>query len=325
MRLRQHQQNRTLIDVITLYSAQGAAGDEEFMNSEIQACFITAPAGANLDVLTSALSERRLRVVTPESLKPEETFGANILNLIASVDLVIGVLTSGRHSHWVLFELGVAWSQGKRVILFAPPNSVHLPSSIRGFLTVRAKLSNREAVAFALDQILAAPQLLKTPVSLPKETKPLGEAAGKYLAESLRLARNEATVGLTMLVGNALTEAGVDVVTYSKQTHELGVDLAIWSDALQPSVGNPLLVEIKVGLSTAKATTDAAQRLSKYVIAAGGLWGLLLYKDFSDDLRGLPANVLALDLASLFQRLEEKSFEEIIRDLRNRRAHGRTC
>ncbi len=82
-------------------------------------CFITAPAGANLEVLTEALRQRDVRVVVPESLEPGAEFGAEILNLIAGVDLVIGVLTRERRSEWVLFELGLAWGRGKRVVLFA--------------------------------------------------------------------------------------------------------------------------------------------------------------------------------------------------------------
>lgn len=292
------------------------------MASQIQTCFITAPAGANLEVLTDALRQRGVRVVVPESLEPGAEFGAEILNLITGVDLVIGVLTRARRSEWVLFELGLAWGRGKRVVLFAPPNSVHLPSSVRGVLTVRANPSNREAVAFALDQLLAAPEPARTPVSPPKETRPLGSAAETYLQGSLAQVANVSSADLEALVAHALREAGVDVVTHS-EPRDLGVDLAIWSDALQPSVGNPLLVEIKARLPTPRAAADAAQHLSKYVAAAGGLWGLLLYRDGPDELRGLPPNVLALSIETLFRRLERRSFEEIVRDLRNSRVHGR--
>lgn len=291
------------------------------MASRIQTCFITAPAGANLEVLTDALRQRGIRVVVPDSLELGAEFGAEILNLIADVDLVIGVLTRERRSEWVLFELGLAWGRGKRVVLFAPPNSVHLPSSVRGFLTVRANLSNREAVAFALDQLLAAPEPAQTPVSPPKETRPLGPTAETYLQGSLAHAANVSPAGLETLVADALREAGVDVVTHS-EPRDLGVDLAIWSDALQLSVGNPLLVEIKARLPTPKAAADAAQQLSKYVAGAGGLWGLLLYQKGPDDLRGLPPNVLALSIDVLFRRLGRESFEEIVRDLRNSRVHG---
>lgn len=291
------------------------------MASRIQTCFITAPAGANLDVLTEALRRRDIRVVVPQDLQPGAELGGEILSLMSGVDLVIGVLTRERRSEWVLFELGLAWGQGKRVVLFAPPNNANIPSGLRRFLTVRANLSNREAVEFALDQLLAAPEPAQTPIPTRKGTKPLGPTAEAYLQGSLAQAVNVSPAGLEALVADALREAGVDVVTTSER-RDFGVDLAIWSDALQPSVGNPLLVEIKARLPSPKVAADAAQQLSKYVAGAGGLWGLLLYRDGPEDLRGLPPNVLALSVEALFRRLSHESFDEIVRDLRNSRVHG---
>ncbi len=81
-------------------------------------------------------------------------------------------------------------------------------------------------------------------------------------------------------------------------------------------------MEIKARLPTPKAAAEAAQQLAKYVTAAGGRWGLLLYRDGPGDLRGLPPTVLALSIEALFRRLERESFEEIVRDLRNNRVHG---
>jgi hypothetical protein len=240
---------------------------------------------------------------------------------MSSVDLVIGVMTRERRSEWVLFELGLAWGQGKQVVLFASPNNANIPSGLRHFLTVRANVSNREAVEFTLDQLMAAPGPTWTPIAVRKGTKPLGPTAEAYLQGSLDQTANVSPAGLEKLVADALREAGVDVVTTS-DSRDFGVDLAIWSDALQLSVGNPLLVEIKTRLPNPRVVADAAQELSKYVVAAGGLWGLLLYRDGPKDLRGLPPNVLALSIEALFRRLSHKAFDEIVRDLRNSRVHG---
>lgn len=291
------------------------------MVSRIQTCFITAPASANLDVLTDALRRRDIRVVVPHDLRPGAELGVEIVNFMSAVDLVIGVLTRERRSEWLLFELGLAWGQGKRVVLFAPPNSAHIPTTLRRFLTVRANPSNREAVEFALDQLLAAPEPVRIEVATRKETRPLGPTSEAYLQGSLAQSTSVSPAGLETLVAEALREAGVDVVSTSGR-RDLGADLAIWSDALQLSVGNPLLVEIKVRLSSPKIAADAALKLSKYVSGAGGLWGLLLYRDGPEDLLGLPPNVLALSIEALFRRMAHESFDEIVRDLRNSRVHG---
>jgi hypothetical protein len=267
------------------------------------------------------LQRRDIQVVVPGSVQPGADYGTEVSNLLAGVDLVIGVLTRERRSEWVLFELGQAWAKGKRILLFAPPNSAHLPSTLRRFLTVRANLSNREAIEFALDQLLAAPELTSSQGVPHKETRPLGTTAVSYLQGSFDLMTPVRSAELEQLVANALRETGVDVVV-TAQNRDYGVDLALWSDALQQSVGNPLLVEIKAHLRSQSAAADAAQQLAKHVAASGSRWGLLLFAEGPKDLRNLPPTVLALPIEALFTRLQNEAFDEIIRDLRNRRVHG---
>lgn len=293
------------------------------MNSRIRTCFITAPAGSNLDVLIDALQRRDIQVVVPGDIPPGADLGTEISNILAGVDLVIGVLTRERRSEWVLFELGQAWAKGKRILLFAPPNNAHLPSTLRRFLTVRANLSNREAIEFAIDQLIAAPEADVPPSASYKETRPLGAAAVSYLQGSFELTTPVRSAELEQFVADALREAGVDVVVTSED-RDYGVDLALWSDAWQQSVGNPLLVEIKSRLPTIRAAANAAQQLAKHVAASGSRWGLLLFAEGPKDLKSLPPTVLAMPIDVLFTRLQHETFDDIVRDLRNRRVHGAT-
>lgn len=293
------------------------------MNSRIRTCFITAPAGSNLDVLIDALQRRDIRVIAPGDITLGADLGTEVSNILAGVDLVIGVLTRERRSEWVLFELGQAWAKGKRILLFAPPNNAHVPSTLRRFLTVRANLSNREAIEFAIDQLIAAPEATASPSTAYKETRPLGAAAISYLQGSFELGAPVQSGKLEQFVADALRDAGVDVVVKS-QDRDYGVDLALWSDAWQQSVGNPLLVEIKSRLLTTRAATDAAQQLARHVTASGSRWGLLLFAEGPKDLKSLPPTVLAMPIDVLFTRLQHETFDDIVRDLRNRRVHGAT-
>jgi hypothetical protein len=289
--------------------------------SPIQSCFIAAPTGSNLDALLDALQTRKIDVVNSQLVLADFDLQAEIAAQIRDVDLVIGVLTRERRSEWSLFELGQAWALGKRILLFAPPSSKHLPSNLRGFMTVRANLSNRDAIEFALDQLLAAPESTRKPARPPKSKPPLGPAAERYQLEIRAMIASGNGLGLEELVADALRKAGVDILSTAGD-RELGADLAIWSDALHAFVGNPLLVEIKSRLPGSRAVSDAAQRLAKHVAAAGGLWGLLLYGAGPEEPTSLPPNIIALPIGSLLARLKNESFDDVVRDLRNRRAHG---
>ena len=292
------------------------------MNARIRSCYLTAPADSNLGILTEALRRRDIRIVVPHDLPVETDLAPEIASLLAHVDLVIGVMTRERRSDWVLFELGQAWAMGKRVLLFASPNITFLPSTLQRFLAVRANLSNREAIEFALDQLLAAPErtVASEPASLPNEL--WGLRPTRDLQGSFQPGTRMRAFELERLVADALRDGGVDVLSTAPGGGQ-GV-VAIWSDALQPVVGNPLLVEIKSSLRDPGVAADAARQLSKQVTASGSYWGLLLYgeRKLSAARTSLPPNVLLLSLETLFQRMRNELFDDIVRDLRNRRVHG---
>jgi hypothetical protein len=291
------------------------------VNARIRSCYLTAPAGGNLHILTEALRRRHIHILIPqEQIPPGADVAKEKARLLGEADLVIGVLTRERRSEWALFELGQAWAQGKRILLFAPPNSAHLPSTLRRFLTVRANLSNREAIEFALDQLLAAPERTAPATLVVPPRRTLGAAANEFM-RSLR--ERPSGRELERLVARALQTGGVEAISMA-EGDEPGVDFAIWSDALQPDVGNPLLVEVKAQLPTPREFADAVQRFSKQIAASGSSWGLLLYGEAQRPLgpESLPPNVLVLPLRSLFAQMRLLPFDEIVRGLRNRRVHG---
>ena len=110
------------------------------------------------------------------------------------------------------------------------------------------------------------------------------------------------------------------------QRHDTGADLAVWSDVLEPFVGNPLLVEVKARIRGKTDATRAVRQLASYVGASGSRWALLLFGEGPDPEGSAwvnsPPNVLVLSLRSLLETLRTRAFPEVVRDLRNRRVHG---
>jgi hypothetical protein len=101
--------------------------------------------------------------------------------------------------------------------------------------------------------------------------------------------------------------------------------LAVWSDAFQHSVGNPLLVEIKVRIPLAREISRTLFRFSRSIAAAGSRYGLLLYGHGPNSERLeqiVESGVLTLSIEQLFIRLRTETFSTIVNELRNRQAHG---
>jgi hypothetical protein len=259
-------------------------------------------------------------------LSPGADWSDQIGRSIANVDLVIGVLTSERRSQWVLFELGQAAALGRQIMLIAPPKVAVAPSHIKRFLVVRAGLRNREAIEFALDQLVASPERVSgfVPLKAPLRST-LGTRVDDMLANLRSALEHNDYRGTERIVLEALQSAGTDVVSEASNP-EFRADIAVWSDALQPLMGNPLLIEVKARLRGPEDLHRAAIRLAEGVAASGTLWGLLLYGEGASDSsltkKALPPNILVYSIPDLLNQLRSRSFPEVIRDLRNRRVHG---
>ncbi|MBB2158428.1 hypothetical protein HLH33_19400 [Gluconacetobacter diazotrophicus] len=297
------------------------------MNSVIRTCFISAPSGVKLNVLREALASRGIEVLVPDVLGEGADISAEVNSLVARADLVIGVLTTERRSAWVLFELGLAWANKRRIMLIASPSkSDFIPSNLQRLLVIRSKVNNAEAIGFALDQLLAAPaNEMREPSS--KRPLPAGPAADAFLvAQRVRDAvQTRNGFALEKLVAETLQKSGVQVVMEPPNSDH-GVDMAIWSDALEPVTGNPLLIEIKTRLPSRSEARIAATILSKHLSASGTPWGLLLYGESLESSakisNSLPPNILAIDLVTLFEKMTRQAFEEVVKELRNQKVHG---
>lgn len=294
--------------------------------TEIETCFISAPAGLPLRVLRASLQAHGLRVLIPQELSAGADWASDIKKQISEADLVIGVLTTERPSAGVLFELGQASAFGRRILLIAPPDWDLGPFGLHQFLVLRIDIQNREAIDFALDQVLLAPRPQQRR-DLPKRTplSGLGEKVDPLLSSLDRSLSSNDWQLLEQVVADALRQSGADIVVASPE-RDIGADLVVWSDVLEPFVGNPLLIEIKARIRGKSDAQRAIQQVASYLGRSGTQWALLLYGDgppaedqvWSD---GHPT-VLVLSVRSLLETLKTRAFPEVVRDLRNDRVHG---
>jgi len=202
---------------------------------DIKTCYIAAPAGTNLRFLRNALETRGIHVVAPDRLTSGSDSQTGVREAISAADLVVGVLTRERRSQWVLFEIGQAIVLGKQTLLLIPRDLARQLPELTGVLTIRATPSNSDAIEFALDQILAAPEPKPVQASVVSGSRPLGPAASNLL-EGYRAAVAASDYrGVEQLVANALRRSGLDLVVES-ETLGRKVDIAVWSDVLQPYV-----------------------------------------------------------------------------------------
>jgi hypothetical protein len=292
----------------------------------IKTCFVAAPHGVPLEVLRNSLLGRGIRPLIPEELSVGTDLASEIQRNITQADLVIGVLPKGRQSPWILFELGQAFALGRPILVIAPPGSETIPSDVRRLLVLRIEPDNREAIDFALDQLLSSPADSPS-IGPTKSFQPIGLGIDADLLIS-RLEQaliSENPREFEQAIADAIKKSGTDVVVESPE-RDRGVDLAVWSDVLEPFVGNPFLIEIKLRIRDKKSAETTLKQLNKVLGASSTRWALLIYGDgpAAEEAfwRNCPPNILILPARELLTSLRNRAFPEVVRDLRNRRVHS---
>src|SRR4051812_11864347 len=205
---------------------------------------IAAPLGTDLTYLRQALEERGVETFRLDSMEPGQSVFDLVRGAIARADYVIAVIGEGRARENVLFELGIAKGMGREVLVFVPGGE-QIPLTLSGMTYLRTDPGNRDAVEFALDQLLSAPGI-KPDMVLEggKKTHPIGELADRLVLQ-ITHPDNEHPLesDLIDIIAQAIRESGVSAIATENQMGDRRPDLAVWSDDLEPWIGNPLVIE----------------------------------------------------------------------------------
>lgn len=289
-------------------------------------CYVAAPSGVSIGVISRVLQQRKIVPITPWGR--DATAGTLLEALgeaIAQADLFVAVLGRKQSNSNVFFELGYACALGKELLIVAPPELAMLPSSLSGLLQVTADPHDAEAIGFALDQVLAAMGRPKRP---RRPTSNNSQPIERYLAEELlgNLTQTSSAKAVEDVVVSAIQASGIDVIVRGEWTTPgTSFDLGIWSDDLDASVGNPLLIEVRTTLRDREEALQARSQAQHALEAANARTALVLYLEGpkrSDDVLPLSVpNILFMPIRELLDRLQIKGFGQVIRELRNRVAH----
>lgn len=309
----------------------------------VRSCYISAPLGEDTTVLRRVLKDLGVRVIDAFDLGPGIALSAGLTARIAQSDAVIAIYSD--HSTNVGFELGAAAALDKPTFVIVPPEAT-IPSYVQQMIYLRSNLKDTPVLRNSIMRFLKhadAPER-KRPAS-PRKVRTSGSAgesaaarkADMYSPEStgISLARQEieaintsianlrstaAPRELERLVLDGLKRAGLHLETSDGR----GADAVVWSQRLTRSVGNPILIEIKVGIIDDERLEQTEEQLKQYLSAAEASFGLLLYLDRDGrrhPIRGRYPQILRVDATDFLDRLMRSSFERALLRVRDEAAH----
>jgi hypothetical protein len=294
--------------------------------TRFRTCFISAPAAAPTALLRRALEERGIQWSDAATATP---VGSSILDTLTAAisgsDFTCAVMTKDRSVGSVLFELGVATGTRRPVLVFVEPG-VEYPKFLQSLAYAQIKLEEREALNLHLDAFLKHADLHPPLRSFPDQSEPQRvdiEWALRALNGLEPDSGIKSAADLEWVVARLFEQAGALVATNPSDVVR-GVDMVVSIDALEPALGNPLLVEIKAGKMDRKRLKEAERRLRTFVARTPASAGLLVLAD--DQLHPAEAHnewplVVRLGARDLARLVENGTLVKTLVAARNRAAH----
>lgn len=253
---------------------------------------------------------------------PGHTLPEIIRSSMERSELVVAVLGDGSKPVNVVFELGLAHGLGKRILILADEKAVSLAQSF-GDPYIRARPTDAVAIGFAVSQILAVPHYgNKAPETIEPRTRPIGELADELLGR-LRKSESLREDELIGLIQRAVERSGVTAASREK-LGDTNVDLAVWSEDLEPWVRNPLLIEVKRNVRSESDALRIEQQVLGYMKRAGVSTAMVLYLQAAPKALDKVHRhaILFMSVQDFLESLRESSFGEVVRRLRNESVHG---
>jgi hypothetical protein len=283
--------------------------------SKYHRCYISAPAGLELGVLPQLLSDR---TIAWEWAKDHPSDVTDAGGAMRDADFAIVVLNGTIADYRAVFDAGVATGLGKPILLIQT-YSRPLPIDLRKATTVKAGLSNSEALGFHLDMFLAVPQV---PTSVGPADRPLTSlVAPNSIGKNERRPFNSdlerrAYAAVLVAGGSAVVEPQPD------RDARYRPDLLAWLGNLDAELLDPVVIEVR-GRVDSKSARQLEERLLRFMHSTRVRMALVLTASSPPDRdQQLSGSVLWLTIDEFEELARTGQLGHHVRESRNRILHG---
>ncbi len=219
---------------------------------KISTVFISHSAGQSIEPLLTLLKAENVKsygfFLTWPSYGHDISEG--ILSAISKSDAVIAVLSKDSGVANVIFEIGYATALRKAILLLIDP-AASMPEFMHNVRHIVSDVADSNVLRIGIRKFLEAStksSSSRRKYGQPKTPVNSNESTIRALVN--RIGRDRTTIdGQTAerIVADLLRASAVTLVEEQSGSKDIGVDFAVWSDALETSLGNPILIEVKSG------------------------------------------------------------------------------
>jgi hypothetical protein len=290
--------------------------------------YISHQQDSETRTLREFLAGLGVTVLDSSDLSPSHPLGETTRTSIHESDMVFAVLNP--YAIEVFFEIGIAFGMRKPVMLLVEPHTP-VPSFAMSVRYLISGSLDSDLVRLGIKKFIGevkegASRHRKMKVSHLVEK--VDEASILRLLGQINELRQSSGATVERFAADLIRATGVTALEQNLGRGGRGADLAVWSDALEPSLGNPILFEIKAGKLDDQTIFAAFNRLAKQVSESDARFGVLLYLDEGGRRFQAPkisgASVLSFELEDFARELLKKPLANALIERRNQIVHGRS-
>lgn len=290
----------------------------------LRSCFISTPVGLNTQPLLLLLRDKG--IIAYDTYTPgHDNIVSSTEEKIKKSDFLIAFLTSNLNNN-VLYEIGYARGAKKPIFLIVQ-SDVSIPSFLMDTVYVRASLEKLDLISMYLDKFLSRKKRQKT---YKRKEIPKSKQSTLYSKSSLEerlqeIIDNGTTEDFLLFVKDFFEYQG-NLVDVSSGIEDKGVDMSIWINSLEVILGNPILVELKMG-NLSENVLKLAESQMKHNLLKGNLrTGLIIYLDRKErnfqSSKLIDPLVMRFDIRDLVRKLAtDYPIDRILYEERNKIAH----
>lgn len=288
-------------------------------------CFLSYSYKTDISVIKKILADSHIFSVNPtESLE----YGTSVLQIITrqikDSDFIIAVFDESTN---VSFEIGLAMGTKKPVFLIIPDkDESNLPPFISAVTYTLAKPTDYEKIKFSFDLFLKKlSSLEKISYQTPHKEKVHTEKLTYDFINSLDNVNTIKGIDFENFVGDLFKKIDIDILAQNKfKEKDFQADFSLWVDKVNSAIGNPIVVETK-SFGNHHNLKLATEQLSDYLKKYNSKAGLLIYNkpdgQSFNDLFSYSPLVISISIQDLVHKLKEKTFADILIELRNKAVH----
>jgi hypothetical protein len=292
-------------------------------------CYLASPPNKSLEVVARLLKSRHVEATTLADSTERRTLLETARRMLGRADFACFIDPLSPEVPNLAIELGIALGRRVPTLIVLSPGEIPV-SILVGVPYVTADPGNEEALASHLDIFMARlkkkPRGRRWPPPAQKQRLP-------WLQDEMSRLESSGQPGrlLEDLVVRILRSAG-GTSSWEPGTTELepagrdrGVDIAAWLPALEPTLSNPVLIQVKAGALSPNVVRQAARRFGSTI--RGSELALLVYWDRTGktiDPVDAPFPILCMSVEGLARRVEEGTLISYLIARRNAAAHGIT-